>query len=582
MSKKLLSVLVVLALALSMVPVVGLPATKAEATTFNNANLVDADTATAGMQAVCPHCAANGDSAVKTWTPVPSSGDPRIGYKSNAGHLHYYLAGPLTGSATGRFMELGGNTVICLHLNGKNMSYGSVMMIGAGTTLNVMGNGEVTFLGQGTSATNKDYGMYLNGTAASNATVNIYGGIWKLGTGVAAKGAYIVRGNLTVSGDAKFESEIEAPNAAVASNGAPASAIILKENATADKLRITNGVLTVDGSWTGTANLVNDKTTYPTWSATGKYTGVLTLDTDGIGTGTTRGRIVTNDGSSLILGRATIGDTWYNTLGLAVTAYTAQNFTDGAVIKSYCLAGSALPTVAGQSYYIDLNGFNASAVSGAGTVYLLDSANDTYDAAKCGVATKDANSTVTIATDANVGGKRYIAIEDNGTYTAHRLDMAINTVTLKTSVAGLYFKASYKCDTALAAEVDAYGVYVSKSSDMSNAGYSALEGFAANMTNNTVTGNSGAVVDILKVGADDNLGRAATAIYAKSYIKIGDDVYMGTENIGCSLKTVLQAIDTNWTAFADKQDKVETFLADWSMKDATVTAAALGLTNIGN
>ena len=574
MSKKLLSVLVVLALALTMVPVVGLPATKANAATFDNSNLVDTDTATAGMQAVCPHCAANGDSAVKTWTAVPSTGDPRIGYKSNAGHLHYYLSGNLTGQAAARFVETGGNTVICFHLNGQDMTYGSVMMIGAGTTFNVMGNGNVTFLGQGTTDTNKNYAMYLNGGHA-----NIYGGTWKLGTGVNAT-FLIGRSNLTLSGTANIKIKVPATNAPT--DTAQGSTVILKEGAVVDQLQVTNGILNIDGSWTGTANLVNDKTTYPTWSATGKYTGALTLDTDGVGTGTTRGRIVTNDGSSLILGRATIGDTWYNTLGAAVTAYTAQNFTDGAVIKSYCAAGSALPTVAGQSYYIDLNGFNASAVSGAGTVYLLDSANDTYDAAKCGVATKDANSTVTIATDANVGGKRYIAIEDNGTYTAHRLDMAINTVTLKTSVAGLYFKASYKCDTALAAEVDAYGVYVSKSSNMSNAGYSALEGFAANMTNNTVTGNSGAVVDILKVGADDNLGRAATAIYAKSYIKIGDDVYMGTENIGCSLKTVLQAIDTNWTAFADKQDKVETFLADWSMKDATVTAAALGLTNIGN
>ena len=573
MSKKLLSVLVVLALALSMVPVVGLPATKAEATTFNNANLVDADTATAGMQAVCPHCAASGDTAAKTWTAVPSTGDTRIGYKSNAGHLHYYLSGPLTGSATGRFVELGGNTVVCFHLNGQNMTYGSVMMVGNGTTLNIMGNGNVTFLGQGTSDTNKNYAMYLNGGHA-----NIYGGTWMLGTGVNAT-FLIGRSNLTISGSANIKIKVPATNAPT--DTAQGSTVILKEGAVVDQLQVTNGILNIDGSWTGTANLVNDKTTYPTWSATGKYTGVLTLDTDGLDNTTTRGRIVTNDGSTLILGRATIGDTWYNTLGAAVVAYTAADFTNGKVIKSYCLAGSALPTVAGQSYYIDLNGFNASAVSGEGTVYLLDSANDTYDATKCGVATKDAESTVTIATDANVGGKRYIAIENNGTYTAHRLDMAINTVTLKTSVAGLYFKASYKCDATLAAEVDAYGIYVSKSSDMSNAGYSALEGFATNMTDNTVTGTSGAVTGIFKEGAADNLDRAATAIYAKSYIKIGDDVIMGTETAGYSLKTVLKAIDTNWTAFADKQATVEAFLADWTAKDATITAAALELTNIG-
>ena len=146
MSKKLLSVLVVLALALSMIPMVGLPATEAEAATFNNANLKDANKSTAGMQAVCPHCAANGDSAVKTWTAL--SKNSVIGNVA-AGEHHYYMAEDVNVTSTSRYLEGTNGTKICLHLNGKNLSYGNVMMVATGTTLNVMGNGNVTYLGLG-------------------------------------------------------------------------------------------------------------------------------------------------------------------------------------------------------------------------------------------------------------------------------------------------------------------------------------------------------------------------------------------------------------------------------------------------
>ena len=103
MSKKLLSVLVVLALALSMIPMVGLPATEAEAATFNNANLKDANKSTAGMQAVCPHCAANGDSAVKTWTAL--SKNSVIGNVA-AGEHHYYMAEDVNVTSTSRYLDV--------------------------------------------------------------------------------------------------------------------------------------------------------------------------------------------------------------------------------------------------------------------------------------------------------------------------------------------------------------------------------------------------------------------------------------------------------------------------------------------
>ena len=589
MSKKLLSVLVVLALALSMIPMVGLPATEAEAATFNNANLKDANKSTAGMQAVCPHCAANGDSAGKTWTAL--SKNSVIGNVA-AGEHHYYMAEDVNVTSTSRYLEGTNGTKICLHLNGKNLSYGNVMMVATGTTLNVMGNGNVTYLGLGAGGAGVKCGMYLNGNATANSIVNIYGGTWKLGTGVTDLGVYIGRGDLTISGTAKFESEIQVPNAAHA-NDAPAAHVILKEKATTDKLAVTGGKLTVDASWTGTATVIKDPTQLATWVATGKYTGTLALETVVNGVLTKRGRYVTSDGATIMIGRATIGETWYGTLGAAVTAYTAQNFTDGVVIKSYCAAGSSLPTVAGQSYYIDLNGFNATKVGGAGTVYLLDSANDTYDATKCGQATIEDGSTVTIKDDVTVGGKRYLTLKDatSGAHTAHLLTIDITDAVLRTSENGLLFKAKIGADEVLGAMIKSCGVVVSNT-DAPTAVVEAHNAFTKlDFTPNSkgiVYTNSALVKNIFKDAADaTNKTRSETKIYAKAYVTLQKDatsepVEMFGEGVSASAADVLKAIDTKWSSYnAKAQANAKSFFAQWKGKGASGNRIEdLGLTNI--
>ena len=556
MSKKLLSVLVVLALALSMVPVVGLPATKANAATFNNANLEDADTETEGLQAICPHC--NGTAV--TWTAlndVVSASE----YTVPAGH--YYLSGALTRESKADFLRIAASTSVCLHLNGNNLTYGGRIIVMTGATFNVMGNGNVTW--QGCNVTSEQTGIHIKGI------VNIYGGTWQNAADVTYPIMQPRAGTaktfiINLTGTAHIVSKISMDKSG--------GLVTLDQEAVADFVYLTTsgGYLNVESTWSGQASVnVANVNALARISAESGYTGELyRINSSGVAYGKLED--LDGDGAGFTTYNAFMNNTWYTDIAAAVSS---DAYTEGNVIKIY--AYSTLATTAGASYYIDLNGCTAK-LSGAGTVYLLNSANDGYDNT-AGKATIADGSTVEIKNDVTVDGKRYITIcDDSGNYTAHRLEMAINTVTLKTSNAGLYFKASYKCDDVLAAAITNYGIAVSKSAITGKVGdegigYSELDGFATNMTDNTVTGNSGAVTGIFKEGADNNLARAATEIFAKSYIKIGDDVIMGTESIGCSLQEVLQKAYANGQAEA-----VNTFVNGWTVKDENITAGNLGLT----
>lgn len=108
--------------------------------------------------------------------------------------------------------------------------------------------------------------------------------------------------------------------------------------------------------------------------------------------------------------------------------------------------------------WIDVNGC-ALTLSGSGTVNAFDTANDSYRAGACGQITN--NGTVTVNSDVVApNGKRYLALTDDTT-TMHAVSLRLTVVSLRTSSAGIYYKAKYECDEALAAKIKRYGVVVS-------------------------------------------------------------------------------------------------------------------------
>ncbi len=229
-------------------------------------------------------------------------------------------------------------------------------------------------------------------------------------------------------------------------------------------------------------------------------------------------------------------------------------------------------TVTGD-LYLDLNGFDATNIS-ANAIFAYDGSVDveTADIEDFGVLTT--NGDVEVDMDYTVGGKRYIALENNGEYTFHVLQMKMSAVTLRTNAAGIYYKATVICDPILAAAVDTYGVALSTRdlpgdnfaieqminndknawTSIKNEGKAALTGKA-----DAEAFTSGSVFNIFK-GGEDDADRGKIKIYANAYLDLGNgrivmasnDNWDAQAGTAWSLKNVIEALN-NKTDLTDAQ-----------------------------
>lgn len=194
MKKRILAMLLSLALLLGMLPAVATP-TKA----IDNSNL----SFTNGNQAYCPAC-----KATVTWTAFSGS-ISSTKWLPKGGHT--YLTGDVTYTGTdyGIGFAQSGSITTCLHLNGHNITSttGKVASFGGGV-INIMGNGRVSGAGQiygaatihtwGNGTLNLYGGTYTRGNSQYpviflNAyTVNLYDGMTVDGTGLPASGYALV------------------------------------------------------------------------------------------------------------------------------------------------------------------------------------------------------------------------------------------------------------------------------------------------------------------------------------------------------------------------------------------------------
>ena len=360
------------------------------------------------------------------------------------------------GSVTGTSKAYGGN----LSLNRATATIGAGTQISGGTCGYRAGNmrlyiGTVVMTGgQISNGTASDAGydeIHLEGTSSYKSTMYMLGGVIE-GTEAETNS---VRANayseLYLGGDATI----------VDNNPANPDLYIYKASAGTGKLFICNG-------WTGSATVSSNA---GTWTVGGvaptDQFQVVTLDENRNATvgGSFTGKLkniaagaqlaCTGDANgALTIGGLAVVDAAGNVtmttdpLGLWATGeyayirlYNAYEITDPA-----------------DGLWIDVNGC-ALTLSGSGTVNAFDTANDTYRAGACGQITN--NGTVTVNSDVVApNGKRYLALTDDTT-TMHAVSLRLTVVSLRTSSAGIYYKAKYECDEALAAKIKRYGVVVS-------------------------------------------------------------------------------------------------------------------------
>ena len=182
-TKRLLSVLAVLALVLTMAPA-GILAveTKAAAGDANlptgvadqitAAKAIQAAAATALTDGTCPACG----GATVTWEPL--AGGTAYTRPAAGGNYHYYIQGDFSSTAANILLgnDLTAGDSICLLLVNANANVGGRFLFYAAAgdvTFNVMGTGTVHSTGA-----NVDFGLISN-TGAN--TINLYGGTFTTG-----------------------------------------------------------------------------------------------------------------------------------------------------------------------------------------------------------------------------------------------------------------------------------------------------------------------------------------------------------------------------------------------------------------
>ena len=168
-TKRLLSMLVVMAMVLSMSPVITLPAAaavtnpgaelKATVDAWETANASKFDGKEGNVENVtCPICGGN-----QTWEPLTANSHS---VAAGANH-HYYLPAAIELANTTTFLSPNSNYTVCLYMNKNITTTGNIQVYG---TLNMFGNGTYTY--QGGS------GLTMFEFVSNTTALNIYSGTY--------------------------------------------------------------------------------------------------------------------------------------------------------------------------------------------------------------------------------------------------------------------------------------------------------------------------------------------------------------------------------------------------------------------
>ena len=556
-TKKLFSLLVVIAMALSMLPSSTLPVAAAQT------KLEDSD----GM-AYCEHC-----KKVTQWTPYDKA--THGGSGGLGGNWHLYLTQDTTLTEGGAVIAWGS---VCFHLNGCSLT--STATSNAALfqgSVNVMGDGIVT-------CAPNDAAFHINlQNAAANS--NIYGGTYKRNSNIPIiriwgnGGTVNFYGGTVDAADSKTQPavELQGTSGKIATFSMPGGKILAGSACDAvaiknsySKLNVTGGI--IDGYISGTtANAVASDGYIKQTS--GNKIAILKI------------AAVVKNSSGTVTGT-------YTALADAIAKAGAS---DTVVLKAvteneYVQLSKDVSIDMGDrdAFYVDLNGHKLN-LTGSGDLYAIDTANDSYALTDGAVTAAD---TIDVKMDVKADGKRYIGLtETDGSISFHRLEVGVGYVTLRTTEAGLYFKAQYNCDTDLINAAQVYGVVASLNNmpgeDFKNE-YDVNKATAYYTAENPLVSGqvveSGSIFGIMKTSRTAKLNDAygQMKIYANPYLELADGriIMCDTENAGktasdpgfdgiaYSLYDAMKALETKWydtsVATDSVKDQINTFYNDWA------------------
>ena len=402
--------------------------------------------------------------------------------------------------------------------------------------------------------------------------------------GETQSGVYTLYSGEITEGDYVFHYSTDALKATTTSNGR-ISAVTTTVSGDAitnpDETIVWHVAKTDDGYWTvyneangvyaagnGTKNkgaLITSVTDYAKWTVTGsstyefvnkgnKTSGVnanLRWNSTSIGWAT----YSTSTGGAVSLYKGSTGTTYYTTLTMEAAAEVngvayetlaaAIAAANGSTVK--LLQDAEAVTVEG-AVYLDLNGFTAEI--SAEQLFVMDSTATTAAAGKGRLITESKVS---------VQWGSFVTLDTGDGYSAHKLELKLTAVTLRTAKAGIYYKATLNCDPELRANIGAYGVTL------------CVEDGKAVSTRYTgaPTGEftSGSVFNIFRedLSATENAVRGETDISAVPYVELLDGTVLQGSGAGYSLRAVLTEIEASFDSLtAEEQAQVTAFRTTWS------------------
>lgn len=464
------------------------------------------------IEEFCEHC---GEEAGKqTWLPLTNDSYTATGTGATLPNGHYYLPADLSNANRVNLSE----GKICLDLHGKTLTATNIMPFwvkgGDLAIMDTVGGGEL----QG--AAGKGYGGGVIRLTAGVATV--YGGTLRY---VGTRGTD--DGGIVYNYDATFN--MNGGHLADGKTVGRGGVLCVTGEGV---VNINGGTMELgtaaDGS-NGICLVNNDSTLNVDADAT---EALEVLDGNVIGAVASPINMPYGIGLATVYAEATDRCTWYADAADAMAAY------DETVNYLKVLGNTGDLDLNGGAYFVDLAG-NSIAIEN-GTVYGMDSANDSFDASACGIANVEAPATYCVAPN----GYIYIAVEGENGFTFHRLRMAFERLSLRPGVAGVYYSSSWRGDEVLTGTVSdmqyetesmitGYGMALKKNSAATGESFENgdkfaytffdnVEGIASNFlaNKNGKEINSCLLSNIINAenGAEINDQNAQVMIYATPYI----------------------------------------------------------------
>ncbi|MBR4864388.1 MAG: endonuclease/exonuclease/phosphatase family protein [Oscillospiraceae bacterium] len=434
-----------------------------------------------------------------------------------------------------------------------------------------------------TSATMDIYGGEIYGGKASSGgaicggnknTVNVYGGLITGGQGGSGGGLYMYNGvtrllggtitgnsgtyggNIHIAGSESANAGLTLGNCVI-TNGTASSAgndIYVSSSGRMHVLKEFTGVANAfiyAGHFEGTnpGDALKDSMI----TAEGHFTGKLFLDSI-----SGKPQACGADGETkLYIASAALVDANMNKTMYAHNASAVAHYGDAVCL---CPAAGSLE-LKGGSYTVDLGGKNI-AITGSGSVTCFDSSNDDYKT--YGTATVT-GATLTNETVTDVLGKQYVALNEDGVWSFHRIEMEITGVALRPSVNGFYYTSAWQMDEKLAANTYRAGVAVSvdgaptpelmAQDKLIWTAYSA----AQLQSGAPVTGVM--IENVFKPGEAYNDVRGRTSVFAAPYLALADGTILLGDSVNYSLYDVVKLLDEK--AYTQNAEALNAFYAKW-------------------